>query len=473
MYPLESESSDSIVQISQVASAMGWENLLFFLLCLLALLLCSAFVSGSEVAFFSLSANDFKKIEKDPGRSAQRILELKERPREVLASILIANNLINISIVLLSDYILQSNLPQERFIAWALLIENPMQRMGWELESVVRVLEFLLTTLVVTFLLVLFGEIAPKLYANNNNLGLTRLMSGPLQFLTRILYPFSRILIGFSSSLEQQIEKRFTHLNFTSSNEIDMAIDLTALNNQQSETEVDILKRIVKFGNVTVKQIMRSRTDMVAVEFDTSFEDLLSLVRESGYSRLPVYEEDLDHLVGVLYVKDLIGHINKESSFYWQDLIRKEVMYVPESKKIRELLRDFQSSRVHMGIVVDEFGGTEGLVTLEDIMEEVIGDIQDEFDDEIEVEYRKLDPYNYIFEGKTLINDFCRILSLDPIVFDEIRGDADSIAGLMLQITGMLPKKNTEIKYHSFSFKIIKVSKRRIEEVQITIPKEI
>lgn len=470
---MESESSDSITEIAEIVGMMGWESLLFFLVVLLGLLVFSAFISGSEVAFFSLNVNDFKKIEKEQGRAYKRILEMKERPREVLATILIVNNLINISIVLLSDYILQANLPEERFFAWALLIEEPMLHLGWAVDSVVRVLEFLLTTVVVTFLLVLFGEIAPKLYANNNNIEVSRFMSGPLSLLTWIFYPFSRILIGLSFSLEQQIEKRFTKINFPSSNEIDMAIDLAAMNNQQSETEVDILKRIVKFGNVTVKQIMRSRTDMVAVELDTSFENLLSIIRESGYSRLPVYKEDLDHLLGVLYVKDLIGHLNNDSSFHWQKLVRKEVMYVPESKKIRELLRDFQSSRVHMGIVVDEFGGTEGLVTLEDIMEEVIGDIQDEFDDEMEVEYRKLDAYNYIFEGKTLINDFCRIVSLDPILFDEVRGDADSIAGLMLQITGMLPKKNAEIKYNSFAFKIIKVSKRRIEEVQITIPKEI
>lgn len=436
------------------------------------LLICSALVSGSEVAFFSLSSSDFKRLEKENSLAARHILYLKEIPRRLLAAILIANNLINIGIVLLSDFIIQSLLSPERYEVWANKLGGLTNYFGWDIETTVRILEFGITVVAVTFFLVLFGEVAPKLYANLNRVSLSKMMAGPLKLLTVLFSPFIRVLVSLSSGLEASLSKKASHLSLANREDIDKAIDLTIFHHNQSESEIDILKRIVKFGDVTAKQIMRSRADIVAVEESTGFEELLAVIKESGYSRLPVYKEDFDHLVGILYVKDLIGFLNMDSGFKWQRLVRNEIMYIPESKKISELLKEFQSNRVHLGIVVDEFGGTEGLVTLEDVMEEVIGDIQDEFDDEIEVEYRMIDNFTYVFEGKTLINDFSRIVGVDSGIFDEVRGDADSIAGLMLQLLGQFPRKNSEIKFKDFRFKIVAVGKRRIEEVQIILPKE-
>ena len=469
---METDSPDHFYRILNIYIEISNFGLGVSISFLILLLICSALISGSEVAFFSLNSGDFKKLEKDNSLAAQRIMYLKEIPRKLLAAILIANNLINIAIVILSDFIIQNILPKERYEAWARGLERITVQVGWDVETVVRILEFSLTVIAVTFLLVLFGEVAPKLYANLNRVTLSKTMAGPLRFLTTIFSPFTSILVSLSSRLERSLTKRVSHFNTSNREDIDKAIDLTIFQNNQSDSEIDILKRIVKFGDVTAKQIMRSRSDIIAIEENTSFDDLLGVIRESGYSRLPVYKEDFDHLVGILYVKDLIGFLGMDEGFNWQRLVRNEILYVPESKKISELLKEFQSNRVHLGIVVDEFGGTEGLITLEDVMEEVIGDIQDEFDDEIEVEYRMIDNFTYVFEGKTLINDFSRIVGIDSSIFDEIRGDADSIAGLVLQLLGQIPRKNSEIKYKDFRFKIIAVGKRRIEEVQITLPKE-
>lgn len=469
---METDSYEHYYWILNVSSETGGFGLSISIGAVFLLLICSALVSGSEVAFFSLSTSDFKKLERENSLAAQRILYLRDIPRKLLAAILIANNLINIGIVLLSDFIIQNLLSVDRYESWAGSLDGLTSYFGWDIQTTVRILEFGFTVVAVTFLLVLFGEVAPKLYANLNRVSLAKTMAGPLRLLTVFFSPFTNVLVNLSSRLESSLSRRVSHLSATNREDIDKAIDLTIFHNNQSESEIDILKRIVKFGDVTAKQIMRSRSDIIAIEENTSFEEVLTVIKESGYSRLPVYKEDFDHLSGILYVKDLIGFLNMDSGFKWQRLVRNEIMYIPESKKISELLKEFQSNRVHLGIVVDEFGGTEGLVTLEDVMEEVIGDIQDEFDDEMEVEYRMIDNFTYIFEGKTLINDFSRIVGVDSGIFDEIRGDADSIAGLVLQLLGQFPRKNSEIKFKDFRFKIIAVGKRRIEEVQITLPKE-
>ena len=232
------------------------------------------------------------------------------------------------------------------------------------------------------------------------------------------------------------------------------------------------LKSIVKFGDVTVKQIMRSRVDIVSVDEKVGFEELLKVVKDSGYSRIPVYREDFDHVIGILYVKDLLGLLDQNDQFNWQKLIRPNVLFVPEAKRINDMLKEFQSSRMHMAVVVDEYGGTSGIVTLEDILEEVIGEIRDEFDDEIEVEYQQLDPRNFLFEGKTLINDVCRVIGVETNTFDKVRGDSDSLAGLILEISGQLPKKGAEYQIEGYTFKIRSVTKRRIEQIQVTLPAE-
>ncbi len=439
---------------------------------LLLLLVCSALISGSEVAFFSLTHNEIETFERDQKPSSQRILDLKDRPRTLLATILISNNFINIAIVILSDYLIRTIFSESTFDAWG---EETLYFFEWEWISAHAVgtfYHFAITVIGVTFLLVLFGEVAPKIYAKFHNEHLSRMMSGPLKVLSRIFWPISYFLVHWSVRLEKRLLKRSSQHQAARKDDIDRAIELTVQREKSSQKEVDILKSIVKFSDVTVKQIMKSRLDVVAIDFNENFEDIFKMIRESGFSRIPVYNEDFDNITGILYVKDLLGHLEYVDSmedFEWQQLIHTDVMYVPESKKINELLKEFQDKRLHMAIVVDEYGGSSGIVTLEDVMEEVIGEIKDEFDQEEELEYVKLDDRNYIFEGKTLLNDVCRIMGLDTTTFDDIKGDADSIAGLMLEVLGYLPKAEQEISYKQYRFRVMDVSSRRIEKVKISI----
>jgi putative hemolysin len=311
--------------------------------------------------------------------------------------------------------------------------------------------------------------VAPKVYARFNNISLARLMSGPLVLLAWGFSPISSIMVRWTKALEKNIHDRTSSKITTSREDIDEAIELTVRNEQGAKQEMDILKSIIKFGDVTVKQIMRSRVDVIAVDFRVSYSDLIQTVKESGFSRIPVFDNDFDNITGVLYAKDLLEFINEEEKFEWQALIRTDVFYVPEAKKINELLKEFQERKQHMAIVVDEYGGCSGIVTLEDIMEEVIGDIKDEFDDDEELEYKKLDENNFIFEGKTLLNDLCRVIGVDTTTFDELRGDSDSIAGLILETTGQIPELETELEILNFKMKVIATNKRRIEKVKITI----
>ncbi|MCB0617683.1 MAG: gliding motility-associated protein GldE [Saprospiraceae bacterium] len=430
-------------------------------------------VSGSEVAFFSLTHNDFARLREDQSRQADRILRLKEKPRTLLATILISNNFINIAIVLVSEYMLRTALPDQTYANWASALQEALPFISWPAEYWVRVINFSITVVAVTFLLVLFGEVAPKIYARINNVQLAKAMSGPLVFLVGLFQPLSRLLVRGTSVIERKLEKRRPNgPPPTSRQDIDEAIELTVRDEHNARQEIDILKSIVKFGDVTVKQIMRSRVDVVAVDFQVGFDELIAVVKESGYSRIPIYKEDFDHITGILYVKDLLGYLHEQSDFEWQSLIRPNLLYVPEAKKINDMLKEFQSQRMHLAIVVDEYGGTSGIVTLEDILEEVIGEIRDEFDDEEEMDYNKIDEFNYLFEGKTLINDVCRIVGVNTSTFDEIRGDADSLAGLVLELAGQIPKKDTEYAYNGFKFKIVTVGKRRIEQIRITLPPE-
>ncbi len=431
------------------------------------LLFCSALISSSEVAFFSLTVNDLEKITQENSEVTERILRLRERPRALLATILISNNFINIAIVILSEYLL-------RYILEVSVCEGWMSVAPDWLSSLLsgQMLHFLITVVGVTFLLVLFGEVAPKIYAKINNVSLAKLMSGTLLFLSGIFQPISRTLIRGTDIIERRLQGRNSNGNMTSRAEIDQAIELTVRDEIHAEREMDILKGIVKFGDVAVKQIMRSRVDVIAIDFRDSYSTLLNTVKDAGFSRIPVYDEDFDNITGILYVKDLLDHLSEPSEYEWQELIRTDIMFVPESKKIDDLLREFQQNRTHMAIVVDEFGGSSGIVTLEDIMEEVIGEIKDEFDDDIELEYRKIDDYNYVFEGKTLLNDVCRVIGVDTNTFDTIKGNADSVAGLILEVLGQIPKKDREVKYNDYRFKIVSVDDRRIKEIQITLPED-
>ena len=450
-----------------LAIAPGSFGLFFAFFLVVILLISSALISSSEVAFFSLTVNDLEKITSENSDVTQRILSLKETPRKLLATILIANNFINIAIVIVSKFILDLLLTEDITRSWADAI------IGWfhmsvQTETISDHINFFISIVGVTFLLVLFGEVTPKIYAKFNNVKLAKLMSKPLVFLLSFFNPLSKILVNGTNLIEKRLTSK-SQSSATSREDIGQAIELTVRNDKHAAHEIDILKGIVKFGDISVKQIMRPRVDVIAVDFRVNFKELLDIVKSSGFSRIPVYDEDFDNITGLLYVKDLINHLNKTSDFEWQSLIRTNILYVPEAKKIDDLLREFQKERLHLAIVVDEYGGSAGIVTLEDIMEEVFGEIKDEFDEE-EPEYRKLDDLNYIFEGKTLLNDVCRVIGEETTLFDEIKGDADSVAGLVLEVVGHIPKVDTEVSYNDFHFKIVSVDKRRIKQVLLTIP---
>lgn len=422
-------------------------------------------MSGSEVAFFSLSPNDLENLDKDEDKQNKVVLKLRSKPRKLLATILIANNFVNIGIVILSDYLVRNILGDERLLRigeWlgAYLPGEPM--------SLGRIVNFLVTVVGVTFLLVLFGEVAPKIYANLNNLRFARAMSRPMSVLSGFFTPLSALLVRWSSKMESRFITNRTGIDDTSKEELDKAIELTVSGEEQSE-EADILRGIIKFGNVSARQIMKSRVDVVAAEEKQNFAEVMAMIKDNGFSRIPVYREDFDEVVGILYAKDLLGYTKEKSDFNWQQFIRENLIYVPESKKIDDILKEFQQQRLHMAIVVDEFGGSAGIVTLEDIVEEVIGEIKDEFDEEEEVDFIKINDSNFIFEGKTLLHDVARIINVEKDTFDKHRAETDSIAGLLLNHFGKIPKKDRELVLGQYKFKIVAVSKRRIEKIHVTM----
>jgi len=405
----------------------------------------SALVSGSEVAFFSLTSNDVKDLQAEESPAGKRILQLLAQPRYLLATILILNNLFNVSIVIVSYFVIS-------------------QFFDFSLHPVAG---FLVNVIGVTLLLVLFGEVMPKVYATQNNRRLASIMALPLMLTLRLFRPLSALLVTSTRFIERKFARY--NQNGLSLEELDHAIDIT-VDPKTSKDEIRILKGIVRFGNITVTQIMCSRVDMVAVDADFPFDDLMETVRDSGFSRIPVYRENLDNIEGVLYVKDLLSHLNKPAGFDWQTL-KRPPFFVPETKKIDDLLAEMKENRIHLAIVVDEYGGTSGLVTLEDILEEIIGEIQDEFDEGEEISYQKIDPNNYIFEGKSLIHDVCKVMGLDTDIFDEVKGDADSLAGLVLEIAKKIPGKNDKVRYQHFLFTVQEVEKHRLDKVKVTILK--
>ena len=416
------------------------------------------------MAYFSLSPNDMQSLKDRNDGPAKRVIHLMRRPRRLLATILIANNFINIAIVLLSDYLVWQFFGIEQFANWGQKLSELFSFFSFSPEDYSRLINFLITVVGVSFLLVFFGEVTPKIYAKFNNLRFSRMMSASLQTLGTIFYPISNLLVGLSSKMDKSLSVSANTQDHK--DEIEEAIEMTVSGDQHAEEEVDILKSIIKFNEVAVKQIMRSRMDVIAESTESTLEEVLETIRSSGFSRFPIYEESLDQVVGLLYAKDFLGH---DDSIEWQKLIRKDVHYVPETKRINDLLKEFQQRRMHMAIVVDEFGGVSGLVTLEDVMEEVIGEIKDEFDEGDDLEYVKLNDKTYIFEGKSLINDVCRVLHVDTGIFDELKGEADSVAGLMLEHIGQIPRQYQEVKIKNFTLRAERVNKRRIEKVRIIL----
>jgi len=398
-------------------------------------------VSGAEVAFFSLSPSIFK--DEDKSSQLKGVESLLKRPKRLLATILVANNFINIAIVLLF-----ASLRQSLFGS----ISNPLM---------VLVLEIGL----VTFLILLFGEILPKIYANRNAVSFARLMEKPLRFLDRYLLFWMSIPMSQTTSF---LERKLSHNQQNISvDQLSQALELTA-EDETSVEEQKILQGIVSFGNTDTKQVMRPRMDVFALEHTLSMAEIIPLILEKGYSRIPVYKEQLDDILGILYIKDLIPHL-KANEFPWQQLIRKAI-YVPENKKLDDLLKEFQQKKVHLAIVVDEYGGTSGLITLEDIIEEIVGDISDEFDEE-SLQYSKLDPKTYVFDAKTGLKDFFRVISIaDESLFDTARGDAESLAGLILELAQKFPRKSQKIKFEGFVFTVEGIENRRITQVKVKLP---
>lgn len=447
-----------LVQWGVVSSVL----ILFFLLFI------SALFSGSEVAFFSLDRNQLKAFEEEDSSTSRRIIQLRDKPRRLLATLLITSNLINIGIVLLSYSIFHVILPEDILLNWGTHI-NAIGIFHWlDPWQWAAFLQFMITVVGITFLLVLFAEVLPKIYANINNAAFARVMSGPVSLLMTLFSPINKNLV----KLGQKVEKKLSADNSLGANklDIDKAIDLAVSQDKDSEVEAEILKSIVSFNDVAVKQIMRSRMDIVALDSLMSEEEMIAAVKETGYSRLPVFEEQLDNIKGILYVKDLIAYLDKEHQpEEWTQLIDPEVLYVPEARKINDLLKDFQRERLHMAIVVDEYGGTSGIVTMEDVIEEVIGDIKDEFDEEHEVEYRRLSDKEYIFEGRTMLIDVCRVMNVDKTSFDAADGDADSLAGLLLDLNGKMPVVGQKIVLPPFSFTVLSVSPKRIERIKVQI----
>lgn len=410
------------------------------LLVLLILLGLSAVVSGSEVALFSLEPKDIETLKTNKKRSAQRILKLLSDPEQLLASILVGNNFINIAIVLLAAHISSS------------LISF----------GDAKTFEFIFQTVIITFLLLLFGEIIPKVYAAHYPKNFALKIAPFIDIMGKITKPINYILIHSTSFVNKRMSK---HRRVLSIDEISKALKLA--NHEDLSDDKDILEGIVKFGSKSVSEIMHSRLDMVVVDFSSNFSEVLEIIRTAGYSRIPVYSGTLDQVTGVLYIKDLLPHITKGATFKWQTLIRAP-FFIPETKKIDDLLEEFQKSKVHLAIVVDEFGGTSGLVTLEDILEEIVGDIADEFDVE-EKFYTRLGTNEFLFDGKTLLNDFYKIVDCEDNVFEEFKGDADTLAGLILELTGEFPELHEKVLCKNFTFQIEALDRKRIKEIKVLI----
>ena len=414
-------------------------NIVFSLVVVLLLLIISALVSGSEVAYFSLNATDRQKLKKK-SKINNQVLKNLESPEKLLATILVTNNFVNIGIIILTANI-TSNL--------ITIINAP-------------VIKFMLQVVLISFLLLLFGEILPKLYATHFSLGFARFMAIPLQLLEKICRPLNSLLIVSTSFVNHRLQK---HRKNVSIDEISQALKLTS--EQELSEEKEMLEGIVKFGNKNVAEIMNPRVDVVSLDIKTSFSTVLNLIVDSGFSRIPVYVGSFDNIKGILYIKDILPHSHKNDSFNWQTLIRPP-FYVPETKKINSLLKEFQKNKVHLAVVIDEYGGTSGIVTLEDVLEEIVGEIVDEFDEE-ENFFTQISENVFLFDGKTLLGDFFKISKCDDNVFNSIKGEAETLAGLILEIKGEIPELHEKIEYKQFIFTIEAVDKRRIKQIKIEI----
>ena len=398
-------------------------------------------MSATEVAFFSFRPEDIKTFKSKKDKKSKTILRLYNNPEKLLSTILVANNTINIAIVLLAAF-----------------LSSKIFNFSSE-----PVLGFIINMVAITFLLLFFGEVMPKVYASRNHITIASLMAFPLSALAKLFRPITSLLIFSSSFVKRRTGKRLTNISM---DDLSDALELTSEDFNEDEK---ILKGIVNFGNINVNAIMCSRTDVTAVDIKSGFDKIISLIISSGFSRIPVYSNSFDTVKGILYAKDVLPYTANPPGFKWQSLLRPPY-FVPETKKINDLLKEFQSKKMHMAIVIDEYGGTSGLITLEDILEEIVGEIGSEGDED-SILFRQLDEKTYIFEAKILLNDFCKILEIEEDMFEDVRGESETLAGLILELTGEIPKKDRVIKFRNFVFKIESSDKRRIKEIRVEINK--
>jgi len=416
-------------------------QVLFAILAVLLLLVSSAMVSGAETAFFSITPAELESLRNSKTKNSRTVIRLLEMPNRLLASIVVSNNLINVGIVIITAFITNSLFD---------FSESP-------------VLGFLIQVVVITSLIVFIGEILPKVYANRHAVHFAKLMATPLDISERIFRPLNFLLIRSTSLVNKRFSQRRKNLSF---DELTDAFELTEKSINEDKT---ILKGIVKFGNIDVREIMTSRMDVAGASIKTPFRKLIGLIIESGYSRIPIFAKDLDHIKGILYIKDLLPHLDKPGSFQWQSLIRT-AYYIPGTKKISDLLREFQTSKIHMAIVIDEYGGTSGIISLEDILEEIVGEITDESDIE-NPSYVKVDNSTFLFEGKITLNNFLKTMDEKENFFDTVKGEADTLAGLILELKGEIPRKNETFTYRHYNFTVKSVDTRRVKQIQVSLTK--
>lgn len=413
---------------------------LFGIIVILILLACSAFISGSEVALFSLSQKDIDDISNKDYNCGTLISRLLEKPKKLLATILVANNFVNIAIVI--------------------IFSSFSGRLFNGIES--SVLRFVLEVIVVTFFILLFGEVLPKIYANRNNIYFAKKIAIPISFLNNVLSPISVPMRNGILFIEKKLNVQKGNFSV---NQLSQALELTS-QNDTTDGEQKILEGIVTFGNTEVRQVMSPRIDVFALNIEETFTQIIPKIIEKGYSRIPVYKENIDQIEGILFVKDLIPHIDSED-FEWTKLLRQP-FFVPENKKLDDLLKDFQGMKSHLAVVVDEYGGTSGIISLEDVLEEIVGDISDEFDDE-DLIYSQIDDKNFLFEGKISLKDFYRIIEVNENEFESKKGEAETLAGFLLELSGNFPKKRQKITFHNLIFTIENVDKRRIKQIKVTL----
>ena len=428
-------NSTILVEINEITI-----GLILGIVFVFVLIFLSALVSGSEVSFFSLNSQNLEELSEIDKKKEVQIRNLLENPNKLLATILIANNFINVAIIVLSSY-----LTSEIFDFSSSLV-----------------LQFVVQVIIITFILVLLGEITPKVYAKQNAVRFSKRIAFLIRFFEIIFSPFSSILIKATSFLDKRLKQKSLHISME---EISQAIEL-ASDGEQLEDEKRILKSIVEFGNIDVREIMKPRTDVIALDKTSTYSQVLELIVSSSYSRIPVYEESFDNIHGILYIKDLIPYLSEES-MDWNSLCH-DALFVPETKKINDLLKEFQEKKIHLAIVVDEYGGTSGIVTLEDVLEEIVGEINDEFDDD-GTQYSKLDENTYVFEAKTTLNDFLKVVDGETDYFDEIKGDTETIAGLILEKTGVIPKISERIEFPPYNFVVESADDRKIKRVKVII----